>query len=65
MLLENSLRMNRKGHKMENRWLGPYIISKVFEKNLYQLKHPRTGNVLARRYNAVLKITGGHRTMFD
>ena len=43
--IKNRRQINRKGGKMEARWLGPYIVEKVLTKGRYKLKNPSSGAI--------------------
>ena len=47
VLKENTLRKQRKGGKMDDRWLGPYTINRYIGKGVYELKDMK-GTVLKK-----------------
>ena len=50
VLLENSKQKERKGGKLQERWLGPYSISRSLGKGLYELK-TLNGSVMKKKAN--------------
>lgn len=56
VLVENTRQKQRKGGKLQPRWLGPYAINKAIGKGVYELKSTK-GKVLKTKVNATrLKI---------
>ena len=57
VLLRNSAQDERKGGKLQERWLGPYIIVEFIGKGVYKIKNPKTGRTLKNGVNVCrLKI---------
>ena len=57
VLLRNSAQDGRKGGKLQERWLGPYIIIELIGKGVYKIKNPKTGRDLKKGVNVCrLKI---------
>ena len=50
VLLENTKQKQRKGGKLENLWLGPYIVHQHVGKGVYQLRN-MAGEVLTKKVN--------------
>ena len=50
VLVENSYQKGRKGGKLHDRWLGPYIVHQNLGKGVYQLK-TTDGSILAKKHN--------------
>ena len=50
VLIENTAQRERKGGKLCNKWLGPYIINRHIGKGIYELQTVR-GTVLKKKYN--------------
>jgi hypothetical protein len=48
--MKNSKRDSKKGEKMKNRWLGPYIIHEHVKKGVYKLMNS-TGVILKSAVN--------------
>ena len=57
VLLRSSARDERKGGKLQQRWLGPYVIAKFVGEGVYKITNPKTGWTLKKRVNVCrLKI---------
>ena len=52
MLLRNLRNEARKGGKLERAWSGPYTISKVLPKGLYNLKEKKDGTELKTSFDS-------------
>ena len=52
MLLRNLRNEARKGGKLERAWSGPYTISKVLPKGLYNLKKKKDGTELKTSFDS-------------
>ena len=54
VLKKNMRRLDRKGGKEEDRWLGPYVVTEVTKKGLYKLE--KGGKEMKQTFNrSVLK----------
>ncbi len=51
VLLRNSARDSRKGDKLVQRWLGPYMIVEDIGKGRYLLKNTASGKTLKNAFN--------------
>lgn len=57
VLLRNSAQDGRKGGKLQERWLGPYVIEEFIGKGVYKINNPKTGRTLKKGVNVCrLKI---------
>ena len=57
VLLRNSAQDERKGGKLQQRWLGPYVIAEFVGKGVYKITNPKTGQTLKKGVNVCrLKI---------
>ena len=57
VLLWNSSQDGKKGGKLQERWLGPYIIAEFIGKGVYKIKNPKTGQTMKKGVNVCrLKI---------
>ena len=58
VLVRNSKKVSRKGSKLEQNWLGPYVIHEVLSKGTFLLRNSNNhSKVLAQKYNmARLKL---------
>ena len=50
VLLENTAQLQRKGGKMDPRWLGPYVVHGYLGKGVYELATP-SGKILKKTAN--------------
>ena len=50
VLVENTAQKQRKGGKLTDKWLGPYIINRHISKGLYELRN-KSGKVLKKKVN--------------
>ena len=51
VLLWNSTWDERKGGKLQQRWLGPYVIGEFVGKGVYKITNPKTGQTLKKGVN--------------
>ena len=57
VLLRNSAQDERKGGKLQQCWLGPYVIAEFVGKGVYKITNPKTGRTLKKGVNVCrLKI---------
>ncbi|PIK46445.1 hypothetical protein BSL78_16692 [Apostichopus japonicus] len=54
VLVRNARKDVRRGGKLENSWLGPYIVKDVNEKGLFTLINSSTGLPLKKKFNSIL-----------
>ena len=50
VLMKNNKRIDRKGRKFSQKWLGPYTVTKISEKGVVTLKNT-SGLILNKKYN--------------
>ena len=56
VLKKDFLRKKRKGGKLDNKWIGPYIITGALGRGLYSLQDMKNpGKVLSRVHGTHLK----------
>ena len=53
VLRKNMTNTHRMGVKLDARWLGPYKVEKITEKELHQLKCTRSGKVLKQAFSSL------------
>jgi len=56
VLVWNTRRADRKGGKMSDPWLGPYIVNKVCKNSLYQLRNERNEVLKSKQHGVNLKL---------
>lgn len=57
VLMKNNKNNHRMGGKLEDKWIGPYEITKCLDKGRVKLKNLKSGNTLKNTYHTInLKI---------
>ncbi len=65
VLMENTSQKQRKGGKLTDKFLGPYIINRHVGKGLYELKN-KSGNILQKKVNVNrLKRFSGNKVNYS
>ena len=53
VLRKNMTNTHRMGKKLDARWLGPYKVEQITEKELHRLKCTRSGKVLKQAFSSL------------